>query len=222
MSATTTLATIPVRSSSDPAVLYTVTVDGTGEATCTCPAFEHRPGPCKHARQVLADLAEVLPEVKVPDQPAPARAVPPRPAPAPGPADEGPTADEWMAAERALAQAGDDPEALAAARRALRVLEGREAMAAASHGATADLAVPGAELVPSPAWKAARRAEGVALLCGMTEAAQAARAELARLEAEGLHLIPARDLPPDPPPAPPAFELVERNPTSETWKRVRE
>jgi hypothetical protein len=53
---------IPVRSSTDPTILYTVTVGpGAGDTDltveCTCPSREH---PCKHGRRILRELAEAL------------------------------------------------------------------------------------------------------------------------------------------------------------------
>jgi len=111
VSTTAPSMTIPVRSESDPEVVYTVTIGADG-ATCSCPAATYRPGPCKHAAPILADIADVAGEAPAWQQPTPTAA--PSPAPA--------LADEHLAAQRALEA---DP-ADAAARQAARAVEWAE------------------------------------------------------------------------------------------------
>lgn len=104
---------ITVRSESRPDVTYTVTIDGEG-ATCDCPHAPFTDEPCKHARPILAELADVLGEA-----PAWRRgAREPSPAATPTPA----LADDHLAAQRALEADPSD----AAARQAARALEWRE------------------------------------------------------------------------------------------------
>ena len=132
---------IRVASSSDPSVLYTVTITSATEASCTCPAAEHRPGPCKHARAVLEELAGVLPQIpELAEHADSAGATPPGDArpPAAGPPRAGeaspndpPTADEWIAAHKAIAADPEDPTA----RQTLRALEWRERMYAKANPA---------------------------------------------------------------------------------------